>query len=37
VGGAYVSLIVRGLTQRIRFKKEPALSFVPDALAPPNG
>src|SRR3982751_16170 len=32
-----VSLIVRGLTQRMRFHIEPALSFVPDARAPPNG
>ena len=32
-----VSLIVRGDTQRIRFHIEPALSFVPDARAPPNG
>ena len=36
-GGTNVSLIVRGLTQRIRFHIEPALSFVPDARAPPNG
>jgi hypothetical protein len=37
VGGTNVSLIVRGLTQRIRFHIEPALSFVPDALEPPKG
>jgi hypothetical protein len=36
-GGTNVSLIVRGLTQRIRFHSEPALSFVPEARAPPNG
>jgi hypothetical protein len=30
-------LIVRGLTQRIRFHIEPALSFVPEARAPPKG
>ena len=36
-GGTNVSLIVRGLTQRIRFHIEPALSFVPDARAPPKG
>ena len=29
VGGTNVSLIVRGLTQRIRFHIDPALSFVP--------
>ena len=37
VGETSVSLIDRGLTQRIRFHFEPALSFVPDARAPPNG
>src|SRR5215213_9082226 len=36
-GGANVSLIVRALTQRTRFSFEPALSFVPDPRAPPNG
>ena len=30
-------MIVRGETQRMRFHIEPALSFVPDARAPPNG
>jgi hypothetical protein len=30
-------LIVRGLTQRVRLRIEPALSFVPDAREPPNG
>ena len=38
VGGRHeVSLIVRALTHRIRFHMEPALSFVPEARAPPNG
>ena len=32
-----VSLIDRGETQRIRFHIDPALSFVPEARAPPNG
>jgi hypothetical protein len=32
-----VSLIVLGETQRNKFNGEPALSFVPEALAPPNG
>ena len=36
-GGAKVSLIVRGETQRCRLRIEPALSSVPLALAPPNG
>jgi hypothetical protein len=27
----------RGLAKRITFHTVPALSFVPDALAPPNG
>ena len=36
-GGANVSFTVRGETQRIRFQSEPALSFVPEARAPPNG
>ena len=31
------SLIVLVETQRMRLKIEPALSLVPDALAPPNG
>ena len=37
VGGAKVSFTVRALTQRTRFIFDPALSFVPDARAPPNG
>src|SRR5262249_43258915 len=37
VGGTNVSLMVRGDTHRARFSQEPALSFVPDARAPPNG
>src|SRR5690242_169794 len=37
VGGTNVSLIARGDTQRSRFQIEPALSFVPEARAPPNG
>src|SRR5262249_30906558 len=37
VGGANVSLIARGDTQRTRFQSEPAWSFVPEARAPPNG
>jgi hypothetical protein len=31
-----VSLIVLGETQRNKFNGEPALSFVPEALAPPK-
>jgi hypothetical protein len=30
-------LIDRGLAKRIMFHTVPALSLVPDALAPPNG
>jgi hypothetical protein len=30
-------LIDRALIQRTRLSLEPALSFVPDARAPPNG
>src|SRR5437773_12520182 len=37
LGGTNVSLIVRGEAQRIRFHIEPALSFVPEARAPPKG
>ena len=37
VAGTKVSLIDRGLAQRIRFHIEPALSLVPEARAPPNG
>src|SRR3989338_2895781 len=37
VGGANVSLIARGLTQRSRFSGLPALSSVPDRRAPPKG
>jgi hypothetical protein len=37
VGGARFSFTDRGETQRTRFNSEPALSFVPDARAPPNG
>ena len=36
-GGTNVSLIARGLVQRMRFHSDPALSFVPEALAPPKG
>jgi hypothetical protein len=36
-GGSNVSLIVRALTHRSRLIFEPALSFVPEALPPPNG
>ena len=36
-GGLNVSLIVLALTQRTRLSFDPALSFVPDDLAPPNG
>lgn len=37
VGGQKVSFTVLGDVQRIRFKTEPALSLVPEALAPPKG
>ena len=37
LGGTKVSLIVLGETHLNRFKIEPALSFVPEPLAPPNG
>ena len=37
VAGIRVSLIVLGLTHRRRLRWLPALSFVPEALAPPNG
>jgi integrase len=37
VAGSNVSLMARIDTQRIRFAAEPALSFVPEARAPPNG
>ena len=37
VGGTKFSLIVLGETQRYRFNTEPALSLVPEPLAPPNG
>jgi hypothetical protein len=37
VGGTNVSLIVRAETHRNRFRKLPALSFVPEPRAPPNG
>ena len=37
MGGTKFSLIVRGETQRYKFKIDPALSLVPEALAPPNG
>ena len=36
-GGDWVSLIVRGETQRSKFRALPALSFVPLARAPPKG
>ena len=35
--GMSVSLMVRGDIQRTRLRYEPALSLVPEALAPPNG
>src|SRR5262249_8435092 len=37
VGGTKGSLMARGLTQRSRFSTLPALSFVPEARAPPKG
>ena len=37
VGGTKVSLIDRADTQRVRLSIEPALSFVPEARAPPKG
>jgi len=37
VAGRKVSLIVLGETHLIRLSLPPALSFVPDALAPPKG
>ena len=37
VGGCRFSLSVRGAVQRSRFSGEPALSWVPEARAPPNG
>ena len=37
VGGVKLSLMVRGEVQRIRFRKLPALSLVPEARAPPKG
>jgi hypothetical protein len=37
VGALNVSLMVRVLTHRVRFNFDPALSFVPDARAPPKG
>ncbi len=37
VGATNVSLIVRGDAQRRRLTALPALSFVPEARAPPNG
>ena len=37
VGVRKFSLMVLGETQRSRFQTEPALSFVPEARAPPNG
>lgn len=36
-GGENVSLMVLALTHRSRFIFDPALSLVPDPLAPPNG
>ena len=36
-GGERFSFTLRALTQRSRFIFDPALSFVPDALPPPNG
>lgn len=36
-GGSRFSFTALGLAQRIRFHTDPALSLVPDALAPPNG
>jgi hypothetical protein len=37
VGETKFSLMVRGETHRIILIKEPALSLVPEPLAPPNG
>ena len=37
VGGIKFSFMVRGETHRIMLNKEPALSFVPEPLAPPKG
>ncbi len=36
-GGENVSFTLRALTQRSKFIFDPALSLVPEALAPPNG
>ena len=36
-GWTAVSLMFRGESQRKRFSTEPALSFVPERRAPPNG
>src|SRR5205814_6884708 len=36
-GGLKFSFSVRALTQRTRFSFDPALSFVPEPRAPPNG
>src|SRR2546430_17410068 len=36
-GGTKVSFTARGLTQRIKLSRLPALSFVPLARAPPKG
>jgi hypothetical protein len=36
VGGVNISLLVRGLTQRIKCSFEPALSLVPDRRQPPK-
>ncbi len=37
VAGTRFSLIARGEVQRIMLCRAPALSLVPEALAPPNG
>jgi hypothetical protein len=36
-GGTDVSLMARGDDQRMRLFDQPALSFVPEARAPPKG
>lgn len=37
VGGEQIPLMVRMVVQRARLNWLPALSFVPEALDPPNG
>ena len=35
--GTSIALMVRGLSHRITLSQNPALSFVPECRAPPNG